>query len=169
MKKYLLFVCVAACFTQSSVYAAGGVAPCLATCFLGDSRIGLYMNDGKPIEGMDWLVFGSTIAGSLISSFVLPPVYTSKDSAVKVSYSLPLGSIISGIDAFGKSRSMKGFCAGFLWGRRVGAEINTTKIRTKEILKCIPIVNLYPCIAIPLEAYNGKTMSQVIEEENLTR
>jgi hypothetical protein len=53
--------------------------------------------------------------------------------------------------------------------RRVGCEINTTKVRTIEILECIPIIDLYPCIAIPLEAYQGKTMTLVIQDEKLKR
>lgn len=171
MKKFLLFAVVGIMLAQSSVQAAGGVGPCLATCFLGDSRIGLYMNEGKPIEGIDWLIFGANIVGGAIQSAVVPPLYESESDGVKstVSVTVPIGSLIAGIDAYNKSQSAKGFCAGALWGRRVGAEINNTKVRTKEILLCIPIVNLYPCIALPLEAYNGKTMSQVIEEENLKR
>jgi hypothetical protein len=170
MKKYLLLAAVAAMFGVSSVQAAGGVAPCLATCFLGDARIGLYMNEGKPIETADWIVFGGNILGSAISQ-ALPPVYesTSGNVTTKVSISLPLGSLYGGYDAYQKSKSAKGFCAGVLWGRRVGGEINTTKVRTLEILECIPVVCIYPCIAIPFEAYNGKTMSQVIEEEGLKR
>lgn len=174
MKKgFLVSVAVILC-SISTIQAAGGAGPCLATCFLGDTRIGLYMNDGKSIETQDWLVFGGNILGSVISS-VLPPLYESSSSngnmtvTSRVSIPLPLGNLYGGFDAYQNSKTAKGFCAGFLWGRRVGSEINTTKVRSLEILECIPIVNLYPCIAIPLEAYNGKTMTQVIQEENLTR
>jgi hypothetical protein len=157
MKKSLLLVAVVIASALSSVQAAGGgVAPCLATCFLGDSRIGLYMNEGKPIETADWIVFGGNAAGGILGN-------------VSSYLDLPFGSIYGGYDAYQKSKTAKGFCVGAIWGRRAGAEINTTKLRTKEILMCIPIVDLYPCIAIPLEAYNGKTMSQVIQEEGLTR
>lgn len=171
MKKVLFFALFGVVFIASSLQASGGVGPCLATCFLGDTRIGLYMNDGKPIETTDWLVFGGNILGSVLAQTVIPPVYEfdSDGQTGKVSVSLPLGNFIAGFDAYGKSNSFMGFLAGFLWGRRVGAEINTTKVRTMEILTCIPIVNLYPCIALPLEAYNGKTMTQVIEDENLKR
>ena len=124
---------------------AGGVWPCLATCFMGDVRIGLYMNEGKEVENMDWIVF------------VLNAVGTG------------LGPFVSAYDAHKKSSSMKGCCVGYFWGRRAGGEINNYKLRTKEILLCIPIINIYPCIAIPLEAFNGKTMTQIIEEENLKR
>jgi hypothetical protein len=145
MKKLLLLVAVLVASALSSAQAAGGgVAPCLATCFLGDPRIGLYMNEGKSVETADWIVFlGNDLVG--------------------------LGWLYGGFDAYGKSKNAKGFCVGTIWGRRAGAEINTTKLRTKEILMCIPVIDLYPCIAIPLEAYSGKTMTEVIKEEGLTR
>jgi hypothetical protein len=170
MKKYLLLTIAVMMFGVSSVKAAGGFVPCLATCFFGDARIGLYMNDGKPIETADWIVLCGNLLGGAISS-VIPPVYSSTDGNVTttVSVSLPLGSFYAGFDAYKKSQTAKGFCAGFLWGRRVGGEINTTKVRTLEILECIPVVCIYPCIALPMEAYQGKTMSQVIQEEGLTR
>jgi hypothetical protein len=170
MKKILFFMIAALTLGVSSVRAAGGMVPCLATCLLGDSRIGIYMNEGKQIENADWIVVGGNLLGGAIGS-VLPPVYESTDGNVtmKVSISLPLGRIYAGFDAYQKSKSAKGFCAGVLWGRRVGAEINTTKVRTLEILECVPVVCIYPCIALPMEAYNGKTMSQVIQEEGLAR
>lgn len=144
MKKFLLLAVVAAVFGVSSVQAAGGCAPCLATCILGDPRIGLYMNEGKSIETEDWIVFaGNVLVG--------------------------LGWVYAGINAYEKAQNAKGFCVGALWGRRAGSEINSTKLRTKEILLCIPILNIYPCIALPLEAFGGKTMSAVIQEEGLSR
>jgi hypothetical protein len=138
MKKYLYLALFGIVFAQSSSVAAGGVAPCLATFLLGDTRIGLYMNEGKPVELVDWL--GLVGIGRLIGMF-------EANSAA----------------------GLKGCCVAFFWGRRAGTEIKTTKIRSKEVLMCIPVVDIYPCIALPLEAMGGKTMSQVIEEENLKR
>ena len=43
------------------------------------------------------------------------------------------------------------------------------KLRAKEKLYPIPIVNLYPWITIGMEAMGGKKLSEVVEEENLTR
>lgn len=153
-KTFLLFAAVLIC-SFTTIYAAGGAAPCLATCFLGDTRIGLYMNDGKPIETEDWIVFGGNIVGGLIGDVI--------------HVGFPLGSLYGGYDAYKKSQEPLGFCMGAIWGRRSGSEIKTTKLRTKEILMCIPIIDIYPCIAVPLEAYSGKTMTQVIQEENLKK
>jgi hypothetical protein len=147
MKK-LLFLAVAAMTlglgVASSVQAAGGVVPCIATCFFGDPRIGLYMNDGKSVETDDWI--------SLVLNYVGG-----------------WGQIYNGFKAYEASKEGSSFCVGYLWGRRAGSEFKTTKLRTKEILMCIPVLDIYPCIAIPCEAYNGKTMSQVIKEEGLAR
>jgi hypothetical protein len=144
MKKFLLLAAVATMFGVSSVQAEkGGVVPCLATCFMGDARIGLYMNEGNPIETDDWIVLVGNIVG--------------------------LGWVYGGYKAYEKAQTGSSFCVGAIWGRRAGSEFKSTKLRTKEVLMCIPCVNIYPCIAIPLEAFNGKTMSQVVQEEGLSR
>lgn len=144
MKKYLLLAIVVMGFAGSQVQGEqGGLVPCLATCFLGDVRIGLYMNEGKAIETDDWITFAGNLVG--------------------------VGWLYSGFKAYEKAQTGKGFCVGALWGRRAGSEINSTKVRTKEILLCIPCIQLYPIIALPLEAFSGKTMTQVIQDEGLTR
>jgi hypothetical protein len=146
MKKLVLIAIAIGVFAGTSVQAAaGGVWPCLATCFMGDPRIGLYMNDGKPVETLDWVRLWLGIIPT------------------------ELGPFVSAYDAYAQTSTIKGCCVGFFWGRRAGLEIQNYKLRTKEILLCIPIVNIYPCIALPLEAFGGKTMTQVIEEENLKR
>jgi hypothetical protein len=144
MKKFLLIAVFSVMFMQSSAQAAGGIVPCIAPFLFEDVRIGLYINDGKEIETMDWIVLGMDILTGL-------------------------GPFVSAYDAYSKSNSMKGCCVGYFWGRRAGGEINTYKLRSKEILMCIPVVNIYPCIAIPCEGFSGKTMTQVIADENLKR
>jgi hypothetical protein len=144
MKKYLLLAAVAAMFGVSSVQAAGGVVPCLATCFFGDPRIGLYMNEGKSVETDDWISLALNVIGGW-------------------------GAIYNGFKSYEKANDGASFCVGYIWGRRAGSEFKTTKLRTKEVLMCIPVVNIYPCIAIPFEAMGGKTMSQVVQDEGLSR
>jgi hypothetical protein len=144
MKKYFLMAVVAVGLGVSAVQAAGGPVPCLATCFFGDPRIGLYMNDGKSIETDDWISLVLNAVGGW-------------------------GSIYNGFKSYEASNNGTSFCVGYIWGRRAGTEFKTTKLRTKEVLMCVPVLNIYPCVAIPLEALSGKTMSQVIQEEGLTR
>jgi hypothetical protein len=138
MKKYLLLAVVAAVFGVSSVQAAGGFGPCLATIFL-DPRLGLDMNEGKDIQTNDWLR-------------LLPPL-----------------SLYAMYAEGYQTNGMKGCCVACIWGNRAGHDIDKYKLRSKEVLMCVPVVNIYPCIALPLEAYGGKTMSQVIQDESLAR
>lgn len=125
----------------------GGIEPCLATIFMGDTRIGLYMNEGKPIEDLDWIRF----VGNFVPYVdIAVPVYTS------YKYAYPTSGI-------------SGCAVSYLWGHRVGKEYNNYRLRTKEWLLCIPCVNIYPCVAITLEAYSGKTFTEVVQEEGLAR
>jgi hypothetical protein len=102
------------------------------------------MNDGISVDTDDWISLALDVIGGW-------------------------GSIYDGFKSYEKSSDGASFCVGYIWGRRVGSEFKTTKLRTKEVLMCIPCVNIYPCIAIPLEAFGGKTMTQVIQDEGLTR
>ncbi|MBN1984375.1 MAG: hypothetical protein JW795_22815 [Chitinivibrionales bacterium] len=130
----------------SKAEQTGGLGPCLATCLLGDTRIGLEMNEGKEIEDVDWI--------RALGSYVGLSIITNTWAAYNNGY---------------KQAGFGGFCVGFLWGPRPGRMFNEYKLRTKEVLLCIPLVQCYPMIALPLEAFSGKTMSAVIEEENLKR
>ena len=126
----------------SPVYAQstkGGVGPMLGSCLLGP-RIGLEMNEGEEIQLME----------------VLPLITGVFRLWISYDY---------GYNAAG----YKGFLASCCIGPRVGKEFNERKIRDREFLYPIPIVNLYPWITIGIEAYQGKTMTEIAEEENLTR
>jgi hypothetical protein len=131
-KALLLFAAIVVC-SFSSIQAAGGAGPCLATLLL-DPRLGLYMNEGKSIETNDFIRY-------LIN---------------------PLGSYLA-------TKDKGSCCVAVFWGNRAGQEFKTYKLRSKEVLMCIPVVNIYPCIALPLEAYSGKTFADVVKEEGLTR
>jgi hypothetical protein len=128
----------------SPIWAAGGMEPCLATCFMGDTRIGLYMNDKQPIESNDWLRFGGSFIPCVGCFF---PLYTS----------------------YTETENRGNFCVALLWGHRAGREFDRYRLRDVEVLRCIPIANIYAAIALSLEAYEGKTMTQVIREEGLAR
>jgi hypothetical protein len=143
MRKRLVVLAVLAVSAVSSVQAAGGVAPALATCFLGN-RVGLEMNEGKAIETNDWIRF---VGGFIPYLGEAVPFYTS----------------------YVATKDGGNYCVAFIWGHRPGREFKQYKLRTMEILECIPIVDLYPCIALPLEAYSGKTMSDVVKAEGLAR
>ncbi len=128
------------------VQAKGGAGPCLATCIFSDTRIGLAMNEGREIEQYDWI----NLAGNVIGISPVTRAYTAYENGYK-------------------QADMAGFCVGYLWGPRPGRMYDEYKLRSKEIMMCIPIVSCYPAIALPCEAYNGKTLAEVIEEEGLKR
>ncbi|OGS33754.1 MAG: hypothetical protein A2293_14475 [Elusimicrobia bacterium RIFOXYB2_FULL_49_7] len=142
--KIVLFILVLTLPVQ--LLAKGGVVPCLATCMMGDSRIGLAMNEGKDIEVYDWL----NLVGSLSGLSVATRAYAGYENGYKQA-----GTV--------------GFCVGYLWGPRPGRMFKEYKLRTMEVLMCIPVVNIYPCVALPLEAYAGHTLTEIIQSEGLKR
>jgi TolB-like protein len=62
-----------------------------------------------------------------------------------------------------------GCCLALTISKRAGRDFRKTRLRGKEILFFIPVLQWYPIIAVPLEAMSGKTWSEVVEEEGLTR
>ena len=145
MKKNIILACVVICVLGSltSVTAAGGMEPCLATCCL-DWRLGYEMNEGKTIHMYDWLTLAGRI--SQVPLWIIP--------AYEWGY---------------RESGAAGCCVSILWGARAGRDFKSLRLRSKEILLCVPIINIYPIIMIPMEAMDGKTWSQVLEEENLQR
>jgi hypothetical protein len=72
-------------------------------------------------------------------------------------------------DMGAKKNGFEGALASFFLGPRIGNELDVRKIRTKEWLQLVPCVCIYPMITIPLEAYKGKTMSEIEVEEGLRK
>jgi len=137
----------------------GGFGPALASCMIGP-RVGLEMNEGNDkIYLSEWIALGgSMVGGSLTGPFA----------------SLG-GPIITGTRAYmaydmgGKTNGIEGALASYCLGPRVGNELHYRKIRNKEWLQLVPCVCIYPMIAIPLEAYHGKTMTEIEIDEGLRK
>ncbi|MBN1293182.1 MAG: hypothetical protein JXB48_15195 [Candidatus Latescibacteria bacterium] len=136
---FSIMIFTAAISTQA---ADGGFGPMLGSCCLGP-RIGLEMNEGQEIEIMEVLP-------------ILP--YVGGIFRLWLSY-----------DYGYKAAGGKGFLASCCIGPRVGKEFGERKLRSIEKLYPIPIINLYPWIAIGIEAYQGKTMVEIEKAENLKR
>ena len=143
-KLVLLFVLSAFCclMAVSAAQAKGGAGPCLASCCLGP-RIGLEMNEGEKVEMLEILRLVP-----IINIYAI--LYVSYDY---------------GYQAAGG----KGFLASCCLGPRVGGELDKRKIRTIEWLRLVPVVNLYSWVSVGMEAYGGKTMDEVAQEESLSR
>jgi hypothetical protein len=146
--------------TGLSAGESGGSAPCLASCLIGP-RVGLEMNEGKPINTSEWIGVIGSYAGS------------SGGFCLGIS---SLGGLISfgcraymAYDMGYKANEFPGFAASYCIGPRVGNELNTRKVRMLEWLRFVPCVCIYPMIAIPLEAYQGKTMTEIEAKEGLRK
>ncbi len=154
----------------------GGFEPCLSSCCIGP-RVGLEMNEGVDIHRSEWIAFGGQLVSSALGSSTTYDVDpTTGEIQLTANPLEPVGSAIAtgtraymAYDRGGKANGFYGFLASYFIGPRVGAELHERKIRSKEWLLLIPCVNLYPAIAIPLEAYEGKTMSEIEVAEGLRK
>ncbi len=132
----------------------GGLGPCLASACIGP-RVGLEMNEGKQIAFNEWLgIPGAALAiytvGNPISVIIM----------VLRSY-MALGT-------GGKTNGVPGFFASCL-GPRIGTELGERRIRDKEWQLLIPCVNISPFISISMEAFQGKTMTEIEVAEGLRK
>jgi len=164
MRKILLFVIFVSVFTglvsaqeEEKPAEQGGFAPCLATCMIGP-RVGLEMNEGIDINQSEWIMLGGQVVGGGMTGAM-----TGLGSA-----------IVTGTRAYmaydmGNKNGFEGVLASYCLGPRVGNELDYRKIRTKEWLRFVPCVCIYPMITIPLEAYEGKTMTDIEVAEGLRK
>jgi len=147
------------------VYARGkgGLEPCLASACIGP-RVGLEMNEGKPIALSEWLTpYGTGITLGVIGMAL-------SETAG------PAGPLIFiGTRAYmayatgGRANGMSGFFASFCLGPRIGAELGERRTRDKESQLLIPCVDISPCLSISMEAYQGKTMTEIEVAEGLRK
>ncbi len=161
MKKLLLLVILVFVF-DGLIFAqqgektekSGGVVPCLASCLVGP-RVGLEMNEGKDVQTSEWIGF----AGGYLGNFI-PYIGTAVAVGSKMYMAYDMGV---------KKNGFEGGLASFCLGPRIGNEIDYRKIRIKEWLRLVPCVCIYPMITIPLEAYQGKTMTEIEVAEGLRK
>lgn len=164
MRKILLFVIFVSVFTglvsaqeEEKPAEKGGFVPCLATCMIGP-RVGLEMNEGIDINQSEWIMLGGQVVGGGVTGAM-----TGLGSA-----------IVTGTRAYmaydmGNKNGFEGVLASYCLGPRVGNELDYRKIRMKEWLSLVPCVCIYPMITIPLEAYGGKTMTEIEVAEGLRK
>ena len=161
MKKLLLlvilvFVFAGLAFAQQGekTEKSGGVVPCLATCLIGP-RVGLEMNEGVKVNTSEYIALGGLVIGPAVGGNI--------------------GTLISmgtkGYMAYdmGGKNGFKGILGSYCLGPRIGNELDYRKIRTKEWLIIVPCACIYPMITIPLEAYKGKTMTEIEVAEGLRK
>ena len=128
----------------------GGAGPCLASACIGP-RVGLEMNEGKKIQTSEWIALGGTLIFGSVPA-------------------IPLGTrAYMAYDTGGKTNGFEGFLASYFLGPRVGAELHERRIRSDEWLRLVPCVNIYPYFSISMEAYQGRTMTEIEVAEGLRK
>ena len=139
------------------VYARGkgGFGPCLASACIGP-RVGLEMNEGKGIALSEWIALG----GKLMSLAAIEGVGSVTAIGTQAYMAYATG---------GKANGMSGFLASCCLGPRIGAELGERRIRDKEWQLLIPCLNISPCLSISMEAFQGKTMTEIEVAEGLRK
>lgn len=162
----------------------GGISPFLTSCFIGP-RIGLELNEGKPVKRGEWLLL-SWVAGlpfSVVGSFISGPL--SGVVGPVGCCTAPIGCCIGSIGGvfslttlgarlyFGylgfQSSGPIGGIASCCICPRAGIEYSHRDIRTMEWLTLIPLAGIIPTFMIAMEAYQGKTMIEIESKEKLKK
>ena len=138
----VVLACLAMIAVPGQAGAKGGAGPCLASCCLGP-RIGLEMNEGEKVETIE-------LAQIVPGIGQLCHLYLAYDYGYKTA-------------------GVTGCLASCCLGPRVGQQLNERKVRTIEKLRLVPVINLYAWIATGMEAYGGKTMTEIEKAENLKK
>lgn len=143
---------------------AGGLTPCLLTCYLGP-RVGTEYNEGRGIATIEWislLFFPARIVSGVQAYQGKTMTEWARDAEID-SRPIPPPKGDS-IQPGGAAACFIGFCL----GPRPAMERNEgRRLRTKEILLFVPIVNIVMAVVMGLESYNGKTMTQIAQDEGL--
>jgi hypothetical protein len=146
---------------------AGGITPCFINCYLGP-RTGTEYNEGRGIATMEWLQLVPGISG--IARIILGlQAYQGKTMSEfakeNAMDSRPIPAPKGNVASKGGITACLVTC---YFGPRVAFERNEgRKIRSKEIWLIIPILNIVAAVLMGLEAYNGKTMTQIARDEGL--
>lgn len=143
---------------------AGGITPCLLNCYIGP-RVGPEYNEGRGIATMEWI-------GLVISLARIIPALQAYQGKTMTEWAKENAMDSRPIPPPHGSNVNKGGITACLiscyFGPRVALERNEgRKMRSKEIWLIIPILNIVAAILMGLEAYNGKTMTQIAKDEGL--
>lgn len=145
----VLGICLTFLATSANVFAdvvkKGGAGPFLASCCIGP-RVGLELNEGKPIKGTEWArAFGAFVpyVGGII--------------------------VLVAVVMQGSKTGLDGVLAECCIGPRVGEQLDERKIRGIEWASAIPVIGLIPIVMISADAARGRTMLEIEQKENLKR
>lgn len=145
---------------------AGGLTPCLLTCFLGP-RVGPEYNEGRGIATIEWVslfFFPARIVPALQARKGKTMTEWVRENELDSRPIAPPKSEDPTTRKGGFTTCLIGFCV----GPRVAFERNEgRRLRTREILLFVPVVNVVAGVLMGIESYNGRTMSQIAQDEGL--
>jgi len=141
--------------SSKKVSNPGGIGPALASCLIGP-RVGLEMNEGNnEIHLSEWIALGGSLVGGSATG-ILQPIGSIITTGSRAYMAYEMG---------GKTNGLEGALASYCLGPRIGNELHYRKIRKNEWLQLCCIGSIF----ISLEAYNGKTMTEIEIEEGLRK
>lgn len=144
---------------------AGGITPCLLNCYLGP-RVGPEYNEGRGIATMEWIALVIGLARLIPALQAYQGKTMSEWAKENAMDSRPIPPARGGANV--NKGGITACLVSCYMGPRVAFERNEgRKIRSKEIWLIIPILNIVAAILMGLEAYNGKTMTQIAKDEGL--
>lgn len=154
----------------------GGIVPCLLTCYIGP-RTGLEYNEGRKVAQIEWIELIATLVpfvGFLIRMGIRVvtgsiPAMNGKTMSEWVGENQLDTRPIPALPGPSATRGGIGAClvACCLSPRNAYERNESRKMRTKEVFLFIPLINIVFIILIGLEAFNGKTMTQIAQDEGL--
>ena len=169
MRKILLFVIFVFVFTglvsaqeEEKPAEKGGIKPFLASCCIGP-RVGLEMNEGEEVTTSEKVAFIGQIVGPCLGGclFFIPPLSGCLTGCIT------LGTRgYMAYDMGAKKNGIGGFFASCCIGPRVGEELHERNIRTYEWIGAFCVIGR---ILTGLEAYQGKTMTEIEVAEGLRK
>lgn len=140
---------------------AGGVTPCLLECYLGP-RVGTEYNEGRNFSTMELLQLVAGIGRIILAAEAYQGKTMTEFAKENSIDSRPIPPP-HGAEAANKGGITACLVSCYL-GPRVALERNEgRKIRTYDILRLVVIGTILE----GLEAYNGKTMTQIARDEGL--
>lgn len=140
MKKIISGFLLVALFS-GVCFAKGGMGPCLASFFL-DPRAGYMINDNNS----EWVV-------PVVVNLLVGPPGIGLYACIESGFGAGCG----------------GCCLSSCMTPTGWAQLETYKIRSREWLRLVPIYGLVVQVQDSLEAKDGVTWSEIVEEEGLKK
>lgn len=148
----------------------GGFVPCLSTCCLGP-RVGLEMNEGTKVTNDEWLgLISGILLGVNVNTYMSSYKAFTGESMNEIKDREKIGGPLITASQPKETGGFVPALASCCLGPRIGLEMNDgRKVRSMELFTLVPIIGIVPAVMMAYEAYEGKTMSEIAENEELDK